>query len=73
MGGDMDNARRITCAIAIHNAQSVSRVQKLKRHSETETSLAQLLTLHEWFVTALSGHIILIWVRVISIVLSVLM
>ena len=32
MGGDMDNARRITCAIAIHNAQSVSR-------TETETSL----------------------------------
>ena len=24
MGGEMDNARRITCAIAIHNAQSVS-------------------------------------------------
>ena len=37
MGG-VDSARRITCAIAIHNAR-VS-VQELKRYSKTETSLA---------------------------------
>ena len=56
-----------------HNAQSVSRVQKLKRHSEIETSLA-----HTPDVTRMvcnrpvrSHH--LIWVRVIYIVLSVLM
>ena len=36
MGGGLDNARRITCAIAIHNAQSVSR-------TETETSLSEKL------------------------------
>ena len=55
MGGDLDNARRITCASRyttrrVSPVQKLKRLQKLKRHSHI------LPALHEWFVTAVRSH-----------------